>query len=152
MMDLSYQEKSILGSVLAMTVVYAYYFANAFRQIGQPQFDSGTLGRLIFTVIAIVVIEIVYHVALAIRSKPQPKDERDVLIESKAYRTAYFTMFTGMSLVVTWLIVAGLADAAVPGKLSIAPFLMVNVILLVLVATELLKFLTQLFLYRWGVR
>jgi hypothetical protein len=151
-MELSYQEKSILGSLLAMLVVYAYYFASAFRHLGQSQFDGGTLGRLIFTVIAIIVIEIVYHIALAIRSRPQPKDERDVLIECKAYRTAYFAMFSGMSLVIAWLIVAGLASVAAPGRISVAPFLMVNLILLVLVLTELLKFLSQLFYYRRGLR
>ena len=30
-MDLSYQEKSILGSLLAMVVVYGYYFASVLR-------------------------------------------------------------------------------------------------------------------------
>jgi hypothetical protein len=151
-MDLSYQEKSILGSLLAMVVVYASYFASAFRHFGQSQFDGGTLGRLIITVIAIVAIEIVYHIALALRARPEPKDERDLLIECKAYRTAYFAMFSGMSLVITWLIVAGLARVAAPGRISVAPFLMVNLILLVLVLTELLKFVAQLFYYRRGLR
>lgn len=150
-MDLSYQEKSILGSLLAMVAVYACYFASTFRHLGQSRFDGGTLGRLIATVVAIVVIEIVYHIALAIRSKPQPKDERDVLIDCKAYRTAYFAMFSGMSLVITWLIVAGLANVAAPERISVSPFLMVNIILLVLVLTELLHFAAQLFYYRWGL-
>jgi hypothetical protein len=38
------------------------------------------------------------------------------------------------------------------GRMSVAPFLVVNLILLVLVVTELLKFITQLFFYRRGVR
>lgn len=151
-MELSYQEKSIVGSLLAMLVVYACYFASAFRHLGQSQFDGGTLGRLVTTVIAIVVIEIVYHIALALRAKPEPKDERDVLIDCKAYRTAYFAMFGGMSLVITWLIMAGLAGVAAPGRIPVAPFLVVNIILLVLVLTELLHFGAQLFYYRRGLR
>jgi hypothetical protein len=152
-MDMSYQEKSTLGSLLIMAAVYGSYFAKAFRHLGQAQFDRSTLSRLMGTVIVIIVIEIVYHILLAIDHSGAPsKDERDLLIDGKAYRMAYFTMFSGMSLVIAWLILAGAVGEAMPGKLSVAPFLMVNIILLVLVLTELLKFAAQLFYYRWGVR
>jgi hypothetical protein len=73
-MDLSYQEKSILGSLLAMVVVYGYYFANTLRHVGQPEFDGASLGRLIFTVVAIIVIEIVYHIVLALESRPEASE------------------------------------------------------------------------------
>jgi hypothetical protein len=152
-MDMSYQEKSTLGSLLIMAAVYGWYFAKAYRHLGQSQFDSGTLGRLMGTVIVIIVIEIVYHILLALDYSGAPqKDERDLLIDGKAYRVAYFTMFSGMSLVIAWLILAGLVGESLPGKISVAPFLMVNIVLLVLVLTELLKFAAQLFYYRWGVR
>jgi hypothetical protein len=152
-MDMSYQEKSTLGSLLIMAAVYGWYFSHTFRQLGRQQFDSTTLSRLMTTVIVIVVVEIAYHIALAIEhSGPAPKDERDLLIDGKAYRTAYFTMFTGMSLVIAWLILAGMVNDTTAGRMSVAPFLVVNLILLVLVVTELLKFITQLFFYRRGVR
>jgi hypothetical protein len=150
---MSYQEKSTLGSLLTMAAVYGWYFSNTFRHLGRQQFDSVTLGRLMTTVIVIIVIEIAYHIALAIDyAGATPKDERDLLIDCKAYRTAYFTMFTGMSLVIAWLIVAGMVNDTTSGRMSVAPFLVVNIILLVLVVTELLKFVTQLFFYRRGVR
>src|ERR1022692_3399050 len=98
MLDMSYQEKSILGSLAAMLVVYGYYFSAALRDGGGREFGNGSLGRLIFAVIALVVIQVVYHIALALESHPEPKDERDTLIESKAYRTAYFLLTTGVSL------------------------------------------------------
>ena len=50
------------------------------------------MARLVFAVVAIVVIEIVYHIVLALESKAEPKDERDILIECKAYRNAYFLL------------------------------------------------------------
>jgi hypothetical protein len=146
-MDLSYQEKSILGSLLAMVVVYGYYFAAVLRDASQPEFN---VGRLVLAVIAIIVIEIVYHIVLAIESKPEPKDERDILIASKAYRNAYFLLATGAFLVIACVIMAGLArDAA---RIIVTPFITVNLVLFFMVLAELMKFLTQLFYYRRGLR
>ena len=151
-MDLSYQEKSILGSLLAMVVVYGYYFASALRHIDHVAFDSASIGRLMFTVIAIIVIEIVYHIILAIESRPEPKDERDVLIECKAYRNGYFALATGAFLVIGGVIMAVLARDAAPTRIIVTPFLIVNLVLLFMVLAELVKLLTQLFYYRRGLR
>ena len=44
-MDMSYQEKSILGSLLAMVVVYSVLLRRlALRDIGRAEFDGGSLG------------------------------------------------------------------------------------------------------------
>ncbi len=147
-MDLSYQEKSILGSLLSMVVVYGYYFSRALNDIGRADFASRTIGRLIFTVVAIVVIEIVYHIVLALETGVEPKDERDVLIERKAYRNAYLSLATGAWLMITYAIAAGLLSDTAQSILT--PFLTVNLLLLAMVAAELTKLLTQLFYYRRG--
>jgi bacteriorhodopsin len=149
-MDMSYQEKSILGSLLAMVVVYGYYFTSALRHLDQSAFDGGSIGRLLFTVIAIVVIEIVYHIVLAIESKPEPKDERDLLIEGKAYRNAYFVVATGAALVIGYVIVVTLVRDAAPTRIVATPFLLVNAMLLFMVLAELMKLATQLLFYRKG--
>lgn len=149
-MDLSYQEKSILGSLLAMVIVYGYYFTNALRHADHAAFDVGSIGRLMFTVIAIIVIEIVYHIILAIEAKPEPKDERDLLIEGKAYRNAYFVVATGAALVIGYVIVASLVRDAAPTRIVATPFLLVNAMLLFMVLAELMKLGTQLLFYRKG--
>ena len=151
-MDLSYQEKSILGSLLAMVIVYGYYFANALRHAGEPEFGSGGIGRLILAVTAIIVIQIVYQIILALDSKPEPKDERDVLIECKAYRNGYFALATGAFLVIGGVIMAVLTRDAAPTRIIVTPFLIVNLVLLFMVLAELAKLLTQLFYYRKGLR
>jgi len=148
-MDLSYQEKSILGSLLAMVVVYGYYFAAVLRDASRPGFN---VGRLVLAVIAIIVIEIVYHIVLALESKPEPKDERDILIECKAYRNAYFLLATGAFLVIACIIMAGLARDAAPTRIIVTPFITVNLVLFFMVLAELMKFLTQLYYYRRGLR
>ena len=149
-MDLSYQEKSILGSLLAMVIVYGYYFADALRHADHAAFDVRSIGRLMFTVIAIIVIEIVYHIILAIESKPEPKDERDLPIEGKAYRNAYFVVATGAALVIGCVIVASLVRDAAPTRIVATPFLLVNAMLLFMVLAELMKLGTQLLIYRKG--
>jgi hypothetical protein len=149
-MDLSYQEKSILGTLLATVVVYGYYFTSALRHAGE--FDAGSIGRFIFAVIAIVVIQIVYHIVLALESKPEPKDERDILIECKAYRNAYFSLATGAFLVISCVIMAVLMHDATPARIIVTPFLIVNLVLLFMVLAELVKYLSQLFYYRRGLR
>ena len=149
-MDLSYQEKSILGSVLALVVVFGYYFASSVSRPGPGRSSRGNGGPALVAVIAIVVIEIVYHIVLALESKPEPKDERDVLIEGKAYRNAYFLLGGGTFLGIVGSSMAAYADAAPAYRSN--DFLIVNLVLLIMVVADLMKFLTQLFYYRRGLR
>lgn len=149
-MDLSYQEKGILGSLLAMVVVYGYYFSRTLNDIGRADFESRTIGRLIWAIVAIIVIETVYHIVLALESKPEPKDERDLLIEAKAYRNAYFAAGTGSFLVICCVIIEVLLHGSAPAPTIVTRFFIANLVLLFMVVTELVKLLTQLFYYRKG--
>ena len=78
-MDLSYQEKSIWDRCWPWWRFTDRTSRKRFVIWGNPSSTAGTLGRLMATVIVIVVIEIVYHIVLAsvIRAH-QPKDERDL--------------------------------------------------------------------------
>ncbi len=151
-MDMSYQEKSILGSVLAFVVVFGYYFVAVLRDLGRGEFVGGMVPRLVGAVIAIVVIEIVYHIVLALESRAEAKDERDILIECKAYRNAYFLLASGAFTVIVWVIVANLAPAAASTRIAVTNFVTVNLVLFFMVVADLMKFLTQLFYYRQGLR
>jgi hypothetical protein len=150
-MDLSYQEKSILGSLLAVAVVYGYYFAGVVRDTSRPEFEGRNVERLVFTVVAIVAIEVVYHIILALESKVDAKDERDLLIECKAYKNAYFLLATGAFLVIGSVILANLRYTVALTRIIVTPFLTVNLVLFFMVLAELVKFVTQLFYYRKGV-
>jgi len=150
-MDLSYQEKSILGSLVAIVVVYGYYFATTLRHFGQASTESASLGRLVLAIVAIIVIETVYHIVLALESKPQPKDERDILIASKAYRNAYFFLYVGMALVMMCAFGLEALHAATSMRITVTPYLILNFVLLLMIAGEVVKFVTQLFYYRRGL-
>jgi hypothetical protein len=144
-MGLSYREKSILGSLVAMLAVYGYYFATLPGLDTRRYFDAASTTRLIAMVVAIVVIEVVCHVVIAASSHVERKDERDVLIEIRAYRVAYFLLATGVSLLIGTMILSN------PETLGISQFSMGNFLLLSMVVAETAKFLTQLFYYRKGV-
>jgi hypothetical protein len=139
-MNLSQRELSIWGSLATTLVVYGYYFAEVFTGTRPSEFTGTTLVRLMFAVFAIVVIEVVYHVAVALISKAEPKDERDILIEGKAYRIAYFLLVADLFMLMGTVKLIGLT-----------PFLIVNLMLFSVVVSEVVKSATQLFHYRRGI-
>ncbi len=121
-MGLSYQEKSIGASLIATLLVYGRYFA------------SGSNDSLVGTIVLLVVIQIVAQIAIAVAYRPEPKDERDRLIEARAYHVGYLMLVTGAVLC-----------------MNIATKPSVNALLMAVVAAEAGKSATQLFYYRRGV-
>jgi hypothetical protein len=150
-MEMSYQEKSITGSLIAMLLVYGYYFAAVLRNLGKPEIVGSTLGRLILAVIAIIVIEAIYHIVLSVAARPE-KDERDIMIELKAYRNAYFAYGTGAFVVIACVIAGGLMRDSAATRIIVSPFLVVNLVLLFMVLAEIVKFVSQLLYYSRGLR
>jgi len=118
---MSYREKSIWGQLIATLIVYGNYFAR-----------SG--GNLIGMIVVLVMIQIVAQIAIAILAKPEPKDERDRLIDARAYRVGYLLLVTGAVLCM---------------NIVVSPT--VNGLLMALVVSEVGKSVTQLYYYRWGV-
>jgi len=138
-------EKRTVWMLICTLMIYVPYFARVLRNVGQSQFAGEALYSLIGAVVAIIGIEILYHVvAPPAGVQPEPKDERDILIESKAYRNAYFAYGTGAFLLISAIVAAGLAH------ISVTPFLIVNLVLLFMVLAEIVKFVTQLLYYTRG--
>jgi hypothetical protein len=81
-----------------------------------------------------VIIQIVAQIAIAVANRPEPKDERDRLIDAKAYRAGYLLLVTGTILCM---------------NIVVSPT--VNALLMALVASEVGKSITQLYYYRRGI-
>ncbi len=148
---MNYQNMPNLGKrslwlLMAMLIFYGPYFARVLRNVGQSHFAGEALWSLIWAVVAIIGIEILCNIGPLppVGVQPEPKDERDMLIESKAYRNGYFAYGTGAFLVISAVIAAGLAH------ISVTPFLVVNLVLLFMVLAEVVKLVTQLLYYRRG--
>lgn len=70
-MNMSNLEKRTSWFLVMTLVIYGIYFARVLRNVGQSQFAGEALYRLIVAVVAIIGIEILYHItALPLESNP----------------------------------------------------------------------------------
>lgn len=150
-MDMSFQEKSAWGLLLGIVLVSVVYFPAALRIVaavpeGGPR-AVPLIAISVVGVIALVVIEIVYHAFVASLSRDTGSDERDALIDLKAERNGGFALGFGLIWLVGHIVIQSVVQAhAVPGAMEIVIY-----ILLALTASEIVKLMSQLWYYRVGV-
>jgi uncharacterized membrane protein len=136
---MSFREKSAWISVLSMSGIYGYYFwsvIHAGHQAGGFHF-----GSLLETIVALVIVQIVLTIAVAIfspRDAKAPRDERDKLIELRATRVAYAGLATSVLL------------ACFFGTFDPPIVFNTNALLFILVTTEILRMACQIVQYRRG--
>ena len=150
-MDMSFQEKSAWGLLLGIVLVSVVYFPAAFRIVESIPDGTSSTGELITIsaggVIALVVIEIVYHACVSSLSRETDSDERDALINLKAERNGGFALGFGLFWLVGHIVLGSVpAIDSAPNAMETAVF-----ILLALTASEIVKLLSQLWYYRLGV-
>jgi hypothetical protein len=133
---MSFREKSAWISVISMAGIYGLYFWSLIRSghtgLGHT---SGMLG----TVIALVVVQIILHIAVAIfdpKSAQAPRDEREKQIELKATRFAYAGLATAVAFAIFF---AALEPPLIFGA---------NSLLFILVVTEIMRSGCQIVQYR----
>ena len=137
---MSFREKTAWISLVSMSGIYAVYFWSVFRsgqRIGNFQF-----GGLLVTVIALVIVQVVLTIAVAVfapRDAQAPRDEREKLIDLRATRFAYAALATSV------------ACACFFGAFSPPIVFNTNALLLVLVMAEILRSGCQIVQYRRGV-
>ena len=95
---MSFREKTAWISMLSMLGVYGLYF---WRVIHAGPLAAGFhFGSLLVTIIALVFVQVVLTIAVAIftpREADAPPDEREKLIELRAMRIAYSGLATGVA-------------------------------------------------------
>jgi hypothetical protein len=82
---LSFREKTAWISLLSLSGIYAWYFWSAFG-------SGSRFGGLLAAIVALVIVQTVLTVAVAVaapREAKAPRDERDRLIDLRATRFAY---------------------------------------------------------------
>ena len=138
-MEMSFREKSAWISLVLILAVFGPYFWFVGRSLaGQTHVHGGTQFALI---LLFIVLEIVVHIAVAARS-PQdanaPMDERENLIDLKATRTAFYVLFGGALLSIFTL------------HFPVNVWTLSQFVLLSIVVAELVKFASQIVLFRRG--
>ena len=135
---MSFREKSAWISLLSMAVIYGLYFASVIRSGPQASFH---FGGLLGTIIALVIIQVVLNIAIAVFAPAEanaPRDERDKLIELRAMRVAYSGLATGI------------AFACFFGAFTPPIVFNTNALLFILVTAEILRCACQIIQYRRG--
>ena len=136
---MSFREKSAWISMLSMSGIYGFYFWSVIH--AGPQAGSFHFGGLLATVIALVVVQVVLTVAVAIftpREAKAPRDERDKLIELRAMRVAYAGLATSVAL------------ACFFGAFDPPIVFNTNSLLFILVTAEIMRSACQIIQYRRG--
>jgi hypothetical protein len=136
---MSFREKSAWISMLSMSGIYGFYFWSVIH--AAPQAGSLHFGGLLATVIALVVVQVVLTVAVAIftpREAKAPRDERDKLIELRAMRVAYSGLATSVAL------------ACFFGAFNPPIVFNTNSLLFILVTAEIMRSACQIIQYRRG--
>src|ERR1700753_4306897 len=89
MPSLSYQEKSLYGSLFVEVAVYfPYFFLHGHNSIG----------KIALMLLAIIVLQIVLQSLMAAFTRNRTTDERDKLIQLRGYRAGYFSFVSLMML------------------------------------------------------
>jgi hypothetical protein len=139
---MSFREKSAWISFLLLLLLFPPFFYYSYLSLTHQLPHRDAMNVAIGLVVAFVVLEIVLHAVtamLAPKEARSPKDERERVIEMRATRVAFPVL------------VFGALGAA--GLLHVSPsvWVMQQAVLLAIVVAELVKFGTQIVLFRRGV-
>ncbi len=99
---MSFREKSAWISFVVILAAFGFYFGDLaahMLRVGYPHRNFAALFLLLL--IAVVMLEVVLHFLIRIRSPADagaPRDERDRLIDLKAARIAFFVLMVGAFL------------------------------------------------------
>jgi hypothetical protein len=134
----SFREKSVAATLVALLVVYGGYFATAFSRgldAPAPAID----GALVRTVGTLISLLIVFHILIAVFDHKQKVDERDRMITLIGDRNGGYVAGFGALGAMLMLLA------------QLAPGYVIHVLLGAMVLGEIVKIVTQLYLYRRGV-
>ncbi len=136
---MSFREKSAWISVLSMSGIYGLYFWSVMH--AGPKGGGFRFGGLLETIVALVFVQVVLTVAVAIFSPKEakaPRDERDKLIELRSMRVAYAGLATGIAV------------ACFFGAFNPPILFGTNALLFILVTAEIMRSACQIIQYRRG--
>lgn len=139
-MEMSFREKSAWVSLILIVLVFGPYFWLVGRSFaGVAHVHAGTQFALIML---FVVLEIVVHIAIAMQSPRDaraPKDEREILIDLMATRTAFYVLF------------AGALSSIFTMHFRLTVWQLSQLVLLSIVVAELVKYGRQIAFFRRGM-
>lgn len=137
--DVSFREKSAWVSFLSILGVFVPFFWTSYQRLRGAVDGQTAMSTAFGLLVLFVVLEVLLHVALAVRSPKDartPKDERERLIGLRATFVAFHVLVAG-----------GLASVALL-HLTQRAWILQQATLLAIVVAELVKFGAEIVLFR----
>jgi hypothetical protein len=152
MQNMSFREKGAWAYLITTLVVFVPYFVSIFSRLLQGSQDvSFVLGAFIGATIFCTVLSIVFGIIVQVSSREEPYDERDLIVDAKANRNAYYVLLTLCFMAMGCVLFIPVFFASLPTN----PFVMLvfasQVFFLCFVVAEIIKYTTQVIFYRQGV-
>ena len=139
MSSLSYQEKSLYGSLAAELIVYLPYFF---------LHHQNSVGKVAGMIFAIIVLQIILQSVIAALTRHRITDERDKLIQLRGYRAGYLTLASLMVVGLGMLWFHSLVGHNFPIHAGFVGLHFLNVFFGMLVISDIVKTVTQIVAYR----
>jgi hypothetical protein len=138
---MSFRQKSLAAQMIAILLVYGFYGARFYQaQLWRlPLTTVPAVATLIGIGILMILIAVVAHVAIAIRTRPELPDERDSAAELRGARNAYRAL-----AVLVWCIL-------LLSLMHSSHAVLFYAILAAFALAELVRLGSQLLYYRFGV-
>jgi hypothetical protein len=147
---MSYQEKKNIVSLISTILIFGFYCLYMFQKYQEGHIDSTDWifwGSVILILIPVsIVAKIIIHIVFSIintiatnEKEPAFSDELDKLIGLKATRNSHYVFTIGFVL------------SMVPLVMDMSPSVMFIILILSGLVSEVVGFITQLYLYRKGV-
>ena len=153
---ISYREKCLWVSVLVSVVLAMLYADNLYAMLLMG--ESATTGAIISLVthltIAIIVLEIVMQVALAMDDQEgagAPEDEREKLFRLKANDIGYWVLSIGVIACIVQQLInsgVGMSNGSYFQNIALAPIELK--LITIFWISEVVRFISELFFYRKG--
>ena len=148
MTDLTFEEKSNWISLLSILALYGVYFMGVLDGIEETSM-TGMAASMLGIIIYLVIVEIVGHIAISIFHKPERTDERDRFVTARAASWGYFVLYSGVVILLGYLIIKGALNEGT--SLSISLIDITNLLLFIVVFSEVIHFAARLFFYRYAL-
>lgn len=148
MSDLSFQEKSALGTLTANLVVGALYFSSAWNLWRADQFSTPIMLKLAFGYVLVLIIGLViYHAVVAAIDRPESDDERDRLIGWRSAAIGGIVLGFGVFAVIVHVV----GGALFGSQATTSPMFIANALLLAVLVATVAELGAKLWFYRRGL-
>lgn len=137
-MELTFREKSLAVQLIGLMAAVLVYF-NLANPLASTAGSTSTVFQLVALVVTIIFVNIIGHILVAVFGENEDEDERDKLIQLKAYKASSVVLSGGVVLAI-------LASMLFTDKVALVPLLF-----LTLLGAEIIEKMVQLGYYRKGV-